>query len=364
MKALILVGGEATRLLPLTCNRPKAMIPVMNRPFLEHIIGHLRSHGIKDIILTESRQSRIISDFFGDGSRYGVKLSYTVEDTPLGTAGAVKNAEEHLNDTFLMLNGDVFTDLDITSMVRIHLTKKAMVTIALTPVDDPTSYGLIETDSQGRILRFLEKPSWSEVTTNMINAGTYVMEPDALAYIPPQARVSIERETFPLLLNKGEPVYAYPSGAYWMDAGTPEKYLQLHRDLLGSGIVRSEFSSGCEVITGDNTLIHSTAQLKGPILIDSNCSIGRGVKLKGPMVIGNGSTIIEGTVIEDSVIWRNVRMEANVTLKNSIVADNCHLNSGCIVEGAVLGDNVTIAGGSRLGRGSKIEPGLTVESYE
>ena len=194
MKAVILVGGEATRLLPLTCNRPKAMVPVLNIPFLEHVIRYLSKHQIKDIILAQSHLSQPIKSYFGDGSQFGVKLSYTVEDAPLGTAGAVKNTERYLGETFLVLNGDIFTDLDITAMISFHLERRAKATIALTPVDDPTSYGLIETDAQERVMRFLEKPSWSQVTTNMINAGTYVLEPDVLTHIPPQTNFTFERD--------------------------------------------------------------------------------------------------------------------------------------------------------------------------
>lgn len=232
MKAVILVGGEATRLLPLTCNTPKAMVPVLNIPFLEHVIRYLSKHQIKDIILAQGYLAQPIEDYLGDGSQLGVKLNYVVEDTPLGTAGAVKNAERYLDETFLMLNGDIFTDLDITAMIDLHQERKAKATIALTPVDDPTSYGLIETDAEGRITRFLEKPKRSQVTTNTINAGTYTLEPEILAQMPPQTKISIEREVFPLLLEQGKPVYAYPSSAYWIDMGTPEKYFRLHRDLL------------------------------------------------------------------------------------------------------------------------------------
>ena len=196
MKAVILVGGQGTRLYPLTCNIPKAMVPVLNIPFLEHVIHHLSKHQVKDIILAQGHLSQSIESYLGDGSQLGVRLSYLVEDTPLGTAGAIKNAERYLDETFLVLNGDIFTDLNITALIDSHLKRKAKVTIALTPVDDPTIYGVVETNTSGRISRFLEKPTWNEVTTNMINAGTYALEPDVLTRIPPQTNVSIERETF------------------------------------------------------------------------------------------------------------------------------------------------------------------------
>jgi len=335
MKAVMLVGGQATRLLPLTCNIPKAIVPVLNTPFLEHFIRHLSRHQVKDIILAQGRLSQPIEGHFGDGRQFGVKLYYSIEDTPLGTGGALKNAERYLGETFLVLNGDIITDLDITAMIDFHRERKAKATIALTPVDDPTSYGLVETNARGRVTRFLEKPGWSAVLqrrTNMINAGTYVLEPDVLAQIPPQAQVSIERETFPLLLAQGEPVYAYPSPAYWIDMGTPEKYLQLHRDLLGGKCSQYPLAPGEKILIGEQSDIHPTAQIKGPVIIGNNCSIGPQVKLSGPVVIGNGCTILEDSVIEDSIIWRNARLGPQVNLKNSILADNCCVNAHSLIE--------------------------------
>ena len=361
MKAVILAGGQATRLLPLTCNIPKVMVPVLNIPFLEHIICYLREHQIKHITLAHSRLTQPIESYFGDGSQFGVKFSYAVEGTPLGTAGAVKNAERYLDETFLALNGDIFTDLDITAMIASHLERKAKATIALTPVDDPTSYGLIETNAEGRVTRFLEKPSWNQVTTNMINAGTYVLEPEVLAYIPPQANFSFEHDLFPLLLDQDEPIYAYPSSAYWIDIGTLEKYPRLHLDLLSDKRSQYTLAPGEEVQIGEQSYIHPTAQIKGAILIGSNCTIGRKVKLTGPVVIGSGSTILEDTAIEKSIIWRNVRLGPRVNLKNSIVADNCCLNADSIIEDSVLGDSVIVVSGCRLEPGSRIRPGTTVK---
>ena len=361
MKAVILVGGEATRLLPLTCNIPKAMVPVLNTPFLEHVISYLGQHQVESIILTQGYLAQAIESYFGDGSQFGVKLSYTIEDTPLGTAGAVKNAEKYLDETFLVLNGDVFTDLDITAMIGFHRERRAKATIALTPVEDPTSYGLIETDAEGRVTRFLEKPSWSQVTTDMINAGTYVLEPEVLANIPPQVNFSFEHELFPLLLDRGELIYAYPSSAYWIDIGTPEKYLGLHRDLLSGMSIQHNFPLGREVLIGDQSHISPTAQIRGPILIGSNCTIGRRVKLTGPVVIGHGCTVLEDSVIEESIIWRNVQLGRRVNLRNSIVADNCCLNADSIIDDSVLGDNVTVVSGCRLEPGNRIWPGIAVE---
>ncbi len=360
MKAVILVGGEATRLRPLTCNIPKAMVPVLNTPFLEHVISYLSEQQVKDITLAQSHLAQPVEGYFGNGSRFGVKLNYSIEDTPLGTAGAVKNAERYLNETFLVLNGDIFTDLDITAIIGFHQQRKAKATIALTPVDDPTSYGLIETNAQGMVTRFLEKPSWNQVTTNMINAGTYVLEPEVLAHIPPQANFSFERELFPLLLDHGEPIYAYPSSAYWIDIGTSEKYFQLHRDLLSGESSQYAPPLPGEAVIEGQSYIHPTTQIKGPVVIGGNCAIGRNVKLIGPVVIGSGCQILSEVVVEESIIWRNARIGQRVNLTGSIVADNCCLNADSIIEDSVLGDNVTVVSGYKLESGSKIFPGETV----
>ena len=362
MKAVILVGGEATRLRPLTCNTPKAMVPVLNTPFLEHVIHYLSEHQIRDIILAQRHLSQPIKSYFGNGSQFGVRLSYTVEDAPLGTAGAVKNVEKYLDDTFLVLNGDIFTDLDITAMIGFHLERKAKATIALTPVDDPTSYGLIETNDQGRVTRFLEKPKWSEVTTNMINAGTYILELEVLNHIPHQANFSFERELFPLLLDGSEPIYAYPSSAYWIDIGTPEKYFQLHRDLFSGSSTQHICPGGGEVLVGELSYIHPTVQIRGQAVIGSNCAFGHKVKLIGAVVIGSDCTVLEDTVIEESIIWRNTQLGQRVSLRNSLIADNCCLDDDSTVEDSILGDNVTVVSGCRLKPGSKIWPGTTVEA--
>jgi mannose-1-phosphate guanylyltransferase len=361
MKAVILVGGKATRLRPLTCNIPKAIVPVLNTPFLEHVIHHLGRHGIKDIILAQGHLSQPIENYFGDGSQFGVRLSYVVEDSPRGTAGALKNAERYLDETFLMLNGDIFTDLDITTMIDSHREKKAIATIAITPVDDPTAYGLIETNVENRVTHFLEKPSWSEVTTNMINAGTYVVEPDILTQIPAQREVSIERETFPKLLEQGKLVYVFPSSAYWLDMGTPEKYLQLHRDLLSGESRQYAPVSGDEVVIGEHSDIHPTAQIKGPVVIGANCSIGQQVKLIGPVVLGDRCTILEGSVVEESIIWQNTQLGLGVYLKDSVLGSNCHFNAGSFCFDSVLGDNVTVVGDCKLLPGSRAWPVTTVE---
>lgn len=361
MKAVILVGGLGTRLRPLSINTPKSMMPVVNIPFIEYVIRRLSRHNIKHIILAISHLAQPIKDYIGDGSRFGISITYTIEETALGTAGAVKNTEQYLDDeAFVVLNGDIFTDLDISAMIALHNRRKAKITIALTPVEDPTIYGLIETDDNGRITRFLEKPSWEQVTTDMINAGTYIMEADVLKSIPAQTMFSFEKGVFPPLLQKGDLIYAFPSSCYWMDIGTPEKYHQLNRDLLNGESNQFTFTKNSHVSTAENSNIHKAAEITGPTVIGDNCTIGEKAKLSGTVVIGSGSAIGDSVIIEDSVIWRNVKIEQGATIKNSIIADNCHIGAECTITDAVISNNVTITAGLNLKPGSKIWPDTLV----
>ena len=360
MKAVILVGGLGTRLRPLTINTPKATVPVLNTPFLEYVIRRLSRHNVRQIFLALSHLAQPIEDYFGNGSQFGVRLHYVLEKTALGTAGAVKNSEKYLDETFLVLNGDIFTDLDITAMMAFHGQRRSKATIALTPVADPTSYGLIETDAQGRVRRFLEKPSWDQVTTNMINAGSYILEPEIMSHVPPQTNFSFEHQLFPFLLDRGEPIYAYPSSCYWIDIGTPEKYLRLNKDLLSGKSDQYSFSSADRITIGEQSHIHPTAQIAGPVVIGSNCDIGQNVRLIGPVVIGPGGKILEDTVIETSIIWHAVEVGPGAVVRRSIIANNCRLDAGSIVEDSVLGDNVTVADGHKLEPSSRVWPGTSV----
>ncbi len=356
MQALILVGGEATRLRPLTCNTPKSMVPVLNTPFLEHVIRYLGSHGIKEIILAQGFLPESMEDHFQDGSRFGVKLIYALEKRPMGTAGAVKNAEQYLNDTFLVLNGDIFTDLDITAMLHFHEKRRAIATIALTPVDDPTAYGLIETKSDGGVTRFMEKPSWDQITTNMINAGTYILDKEVLERIPSQTNYSFERQLFPNMLEKGEAVYGYSSTSYWIDIGTPEKYLQLHRDIMRGEVKGYTLAPGNAVKIGQDCSVHPDTQIIGPVIIGNNCTISRGVRIVGPTVIGSGNTISEDAVIDSSITWQNNRIEQKASILESILSNNCLLEAGSNILKSIVGDHVTVSRNTRLGSGSRIWP--------
>lgn len=361
MQAVILVGGKGTRLLPLTCNTPKPMVPVLNRPFMEYVIGHLGEHKINDVVMAMNYLPKALEDYFGDGVKFTQKIRYCLETSPMDTAGAVKNTEYCIgNEAFIVLNGDIFTDLDFTDMLRYHREKKAKVTIALTPVPDPTNYGLIETTPEGRVTRFLEKPKPEEVTTDMINAGTYILEPEVLGYIPKNTPWSFERKLFPMLLEKGEPVYGYSSDAYWIDIGRPEKYMLLHRDLLTQSRLLSKDVK--KSLLNKGARIHPSVKLNGPVVVGTGSEIGPGVTLNGPVVIGPACVIKEGSVITESILWQGVHVGQGTNVKSSFIADSCVLNEKSSLDGSILGDHVTIGRGMKFGPGSKIWPGTIVNS--
>ncbi|MEW6033450.1 MAG: NDP-sugar synthase [Chloroflexota bacterium] len=362
MKAVILVGGEATRLRPLTCNTPKAMVPVLNRPFLEHILHRLHSHGVDTVVLALGHMYQSIADYFGDGQRLGLKLIYSVEDQPLGTAGPVRLAQQYLDDRFLVLNGDVFSDFDITSLVEFHARNGARATITLTPVENPTIYGVVETEPNGRVKRFVEKPRWEEVTTNLINAGVYVLETNVLDLIPGQARVMFEHDVFPLLLKRGEPVFGYRLQGYWIDIGTPEKYLQLNLDLLLRGTGRPQQQAGTDIGRGQRTRVHPTARIVGPVLLGDGCEVGVDAQIDGPATLGAGCHIGAGAQVRSSVLWNGVRVGKDSRIIDSVVGNGCVLGAGACVEGhCAVGDGVTIAEGTRLEPGSRVWPGTCEE---
>lgn len=350
MKAVILVGGEGTRLQPLTCKTPKAMVPIMNRPFLEHVLRYLEKHGVTDAILAMCYLPDPIQSRLGDGSQFGIRITYLVESSPLGTAGAVKNAESLLNEPFIVLNGDILTDIDLTAMMRRHREIRPKVSIALTPVDNPTIYGVVETDAQGMVKRFVEKPSWDKVTSNMINAGIYILEPEVLKHIPASTPYTFENHLFPLLLEMGEPVSGYPSNAYWIDIGTPEKYLKVHHDLL----MRWD---SADVRTEGESQIHPTAQIEGPVLIGEGCVIAANVQIKGLTVLGPRCQIAKGVIIEGAVLWEGSQVAEETVLRNCVVGSCGCIESGChILEDCVLGDNVTVGKESRLAKGARVWP--------
>jgi len=363
VKAVILVGGEGLRLRPLTCNVPKTMVPVVNKPFLEHMIDNLRRHQIDQIILAICYLPDCIQRHFGDGSDFGVSLTYLVEQSPLGTGGAVKNAERFLDDTFVVFNGDTFSDLDLSDMIEFHRDHKAKATIALTPVEDPSAYGVVEIDSQSRVKRFVEKPSWEGVTSDLINAGAYVLEPEVLDLIPSGIHSMLERGLFPDLVEQSIPFFGYSSDAYWIDIGVPEDYLKLHHDIL-MGKVAARFpgkSMADDIWVEEGCKMHPSARITGPVVIGKGCTVEQGARISGPAVLGAGCTVGQDTAIDEAILWENVRLGKDATVRNSVVGNNSVVGDDTwVVDGSIISDDIAIGSSNKLEHGIRIWPGNTI----
>jgi mannose-1-phosphate guanylyltransferase len=354
IRAIILVGGQGTRLRPLTCNTQKSMVPVFNIPFLEHVIRNLKAYNINEIILAQHHLAASMVQYFGDGSRFGVRLTYVMEDFPRGSAGAVKNAEKYLSDTFFVLNGDIFHNRDFTDMLAFHRRRQAIATIDLAPVEDPTMFGMVDTEADGRVKRFIEKPDRKNVTTNLINAGTWIFEPGVLQLIPAEVKCSFEKEVFPSMISNKLPLFAYPSYHYWMDIGTPEKYLQLHRDLLNNKCDGYTFAR--DVLIAENCQIHPGAHLSGRIVMGEGCIIEADAELTGPLVIGSGCRVGENAGVQDSVLWDNVTAKEAANIRGCVIANDCLIGKGVCLSDAVLGDHIGLGDGSKPETGARIFP--------
>jgi mannose-1-phosphate guanylyltransferase len=356
MKAVILVGGLGTRLLPLTCNTPKAMMPILNRPFMEHLIVYLKKHGVDEVVLAMGYLPDPIEKGLGDGSRLGVKLVYSVEPKALGTAGAVKYAAQHIrNEPFFVFNGDVITDIDLTEMRRKHDAEKPKISIALTPVENPSAFGVVETNERGMVRRFIEKPPPGTETTNMINAGIYILEPDILEMIPEDTFYMFEKSVFPPLLEAGGKMLSYSSKEYWIDIGTPQKYLQVQYDIL------NRTASG-RIVTQGRNRINPFTTFEGPVMIGPGCSIAQSV-IKGPMVLGPRCSIAVSSTLEKTVMWEGVQIGQKSVLKECVIGANVKLGSDCeITAGTVIGDNVVLGDNCTTTPGTKIWPDRKIPS--
>lgn len=363
MKAVILVGGQGTRLRPLTENTPKPLIPLVNRPFLDHILYLLRTHGITDVVLAVAYHAERFEEAYGDGSHLGMRLTYVREEEAMGTGGAIKNVEGHLDpgETFVVFNGDILTDLDLTDMLRLHRESGSICTISLTHVDDPSIYGVVDLDDAGRIQRFTEKPKREEATSRWVNAGTYILEPEVLPYIPVGRFYMVENGLFPTLLNEGRPLFGYRTGAYWLDIGTPEKYLQAHIDLLGGRLKYSLQPEGepftDQVWVGEGSSIDKGARLTGPVVLGKNCVVAS-ASITGPAVLGDDCHVGEEAELSRVVAWRGVTFAAKSAVENAIIAHDARIGAESRVCGmSVIGDHATVSPGANLTDGAKVEPG-------
>ncbi|MBC7294298.1 MAG: NDP-sugar synthase, partial [Thermoleophilia bacterium] len=307
MKAVVMAGGQGTRLRPLTSNQPKPMVPVVNKPAVQHILELLSRHGFTDVVMTLAFLPRLIRNYFGDGSSLGMHIEYSLEDTPLGTAGSVRLAKDLLDDTFLVISGDALTDFDLTSIISFHRAREAMVTIALKSVENPLEFGVVIVDEEGRIQRFLEKPGWGQVFSDTVNTGIYVMEPEVLDHIPEGQPYDFSHDVFPKLFDLHKPLYGIVCDGYWQDIGNLEQYLQANRDALDGRVKVTppgvRLRGNIWVDQGAN--LESLDSVEGPALIGRNVRVDSGAQIMAHTVLGDNSVVRAGEQKATSVLAEN-----------------------------------------------------------
>ncbi|HEX5614766.1 MAG TPA: NDP-sugar synthase [Acidimicrobiia bacterium] len=353
MKAVVLVGGEGTRLRPLTYTTPKPLLPIANVPFLVRQLAWLERHGVDEAVLSLGYLPDAFEAAFPSGRCGHVRLRYAVEEQPLGTAGAIRFAAETIDEPFLVCNGDVLTDLDVRAMVEFHERNRAHATIALAPVDDPSAFGVVPTTATGQVIAFVEKPPPGKAPSNWINAGTYVLEPSFLERIPPRLQVSIERETFPRLLEQEHgAVFGYQNDSYWLDIGTPEKYLQAHADLLAGHLDRVPAPGAHQREPGiwvqGDVDIAPDAQMVGPVLLGAGSRLGAGALLRRA-VLGAGATIGARAVVDGAVVHEGASVGDDATVTRSVLGARARVDAGASVSDASLvGADAHVAAGTRL----------------
>ena len=351
MQAVVLVGGEGTRLRPLTLETPKPMVPVMNMPFLERTLRRLKAAGIEDVILPAGYLPEAITSYFGDGSELGLRLRYVIEETPLGTAGALKNVQQFIDGPFFVLNGDILTSLDLRAMMDYHKRKRGIGTLHLIRVEDPSAFGCVVHDGNGRVSAFVEKPKREEAPTNEINAGTYLLERDVLDLIPAGRSVSIERETFPAIIAGPRPLYSYTTDDYWIDLGKPQAYLDAHRHVFDGnmplGLAPEVDGPGREDVP--------RSALRPPVFVGRGCRVAADAVVGPYTVLGDGCEIESGAVVSDSLLWDGVRVGEGAQLDWAIVASRARIGAGArLARGSVIGHDAEIEPNAEVAENARI----------
>jgi mannose-1-phosphate guanylyltransferase len=360
MQALILAGGEGTRLRPLTSTIPKPVVPLVDRPFIVYMLEWLRGHGVHEAILSCGFMAEGVRAVLGDGSGLGITLKYVEEPKPLGTGGALKYAEELLEERFFMLNGDVLTDIDLTAQLRQHEQTGARATLALVAVDDPSAYGLVRQRPDGAVTEFVEKPQEDEIDSGLINAGAYILERDVLADMAPAGtRISIERDVFPKLVAHG--LYGYEASGYWLDIGTPQRYSQATFEIL-EGDVQTEIGRRVAEAGGvlrEDEGPESTGTVHGPSVVGAGSVVESGAVLGARTVLGRGVVVESGAHVDSSVVLDGCRIGAGSRIRGSILSPGVQVGERCQIEGGVvIGENVRLGAGNRLAAGIRIFPGV------
>lgn len=361
-----MAGGEGARLRPLTINRPKPMVPVVNRVCLEHVLHLLREHGFTDVIITVHYLASHIFDYFGDGRAFGLRINYSLEPTPLGTAGSVKLAERDLDGTFLVISGDALTDVNLTEIIEAHRARQALVTIALYRVPNPLEYGVVVTDPDGRIRQFQEKPDWGQVISDTVNTGIYVLEPEVLKEVPTDRPYDFSADLFPKLLQRGERLFGHVVRGYWTDIGSIQEYVRASFDLLNGqvnlGPLGLDLGNGVWV-EAEDVDISPGAAIIGPVYIGSGCRIQRGASVVGPAVIRRNTIIDEGAEVHQSIIWRDCYVAPHAQVRGAVLLSQVNVRKRArVMEGAVIGDETVIGEDAVIQPDVKIWPKKEVES--
>ncbi len=360
-----MAGGEGTRLRPLTSNQPKPMLPMANRPMMEHVVNLLRNHGFDDIVVTVAFMANAIRSYFDDGSEFGVRMVYATEETPLGTAGSVRNAREQLDERFLVISGDVLTDIDLGAVVARHQETGALATIALKAVEDPLEFGIVITREDGSIERFLEKPTWGQVFSDTINTGIYVLEPEIFDYIPEGRAVDFSGEVFPAVLEAGRSIQGSVAGGYWEDVGTLEAYLRAHQDILDERVQVqvAGFPLRPGVWLGKGADVHPSAVVEGPAVIGDYCALGPGATVGEYCVLGANVQVGDGASLQRTVIHDNAFLGAGTRLDGCVIGRACDLRQHVrCEEGVVLGEETFVGAHAVVKSGVKVYPFKTVET--
>jgi mannose-1-phosphate guanylyltransferase len=359
VQALILAGGEGTRLRPLTSTVPKPVVPLVDRPFVAFMLEWLRRHGVDDVVMSCGHLASGVRNVLGDGSAYGVRLRYVEEPRPLGTGGAVKFAEPLLDERFLMLNGDILTDMDLSAQIQHHEERGARATLALTPVEDPSNYGLVRTREDGEVTEFVEKPSPDQIDTRNVSAGAYVLERSVLDLLVGGRPASIERDVFPRLVGDG--LFGFVSDGYWLDIGTPHRYLEGTFDILEGTVGTAVAERMGESYLCVERRVENAGRIIPPALVESGCQIGAGARIGSRVVLEHGVTIGDDTTVERAVVMQGAEIGANCTLSGCVVAGGVRLGDHCTVDGmSVLGEGVTVGAGNVISNGARLFPGVTL----
>ncbi|MRR11697.1 NDP-sugar synthase, partial [bacterium] len=359
MKAVVMAGGEGTRLRPLTSMRPKPMVPIVNQPVMEHILGLVKHHGMTEVVATLAFMPQVIEDYFGDGDEWGMEISYAIEETPLGTAGSVKNAEDALDETFLVISGDALTDINLTEVIEFHKAKGAAVTIALKRVPDPLDFGVVITDAEGKVERFLEKPTWGQVFSDTINTGIYVIDPLVFQYIPEGRPYDFSSELFPLLMEKGHDLYGCVVDGYWADVGSLENYVEVHRDILDgkAHIYVPGARTKDDVWVGTGADIHPSAELSPKVVIGANTRVRADAKIGPYTIIGDNCLIGLNAETEHAIIWNDSFVGARAHVRGAVLCHSVDIRAAARVEqGAVIGDESTVGHGAAVSNDVQVYP--------